>query len=408
MQAGYERWMKRFRQILGWYPDEVPLRSDRSLYELIIRRRSHRDIHSNQDYSRLRKFGNIHYLPKDNAYLVIGHHEVDAILQQPDIFIRIKQSRLDPDDLIRFSDPVAYEKVMQPLRDVIARHVLKADESFLSECALRLFDELPADRAFDLYRQFSMPVTWSMTMRLFGFDHYLSDRFFLKYGRDLENQNLEADFRDWCSAQVSSGQRAPAGRLLEFLQCQVQEGQLSLRDAVSLLLLMVHASLRTTSVSLSVMIEALTGRENIIGSTSLPDGKVLPKFMEEMWRLSPPVTMLTRYLTTQTDICGVRMLAHSRVLLDLRAANRDPVHFTRPVEISPALNRHRHLSFSNGLHQCTGMHVARHQVRVILEALFPMIERLDRISSDWAETENGNSVTIAPVRQIYRFRSGKQ
>lgn len=97
------------------------------------------------------------------------------------------------------------------------------------------------------------------------------------------------------------------------------------------------------------------------------------------------------------------MIEHTRVVLDLRGANRDPLHFSHPFEISPAHNRHRNLSFSAGLHQCTGMHVARYQVRVILDAIFPMIGRLERLYSAWAETENGNSSTIAPVRQMYRL-----
>jgi hypothetical protein len=51
------------------------------------------------------------------------------------------------------------------------------------------------------------------------------------------------------------------------------------------------------------------------------------------------------------------------------------------------------------------MHVARHQVRIILEALFPMIEGLEVIDSVWAETENGNSSTAAPVMQLCRISS---
>jgi cytochrome P450 len=402
MQAGYERWMKRFRQVLGWYPDEHFLRSDKSLYALMLKRRSHRDIFRDVDYARLRKFGNIHYIPHDDAYLVIGHDEVDAILQQPERFPRVKSSRLDPDDLIRFSDQEGYDAVMQPLRESMSRSILQADESWLREQAIRSFHELPAGRNFDLYRRFSMPVTWAMTMRLFGFDARSSDLFFLKYGRDLENPRMEAGLHDWFESLCTDGQSGTDGRLLHRLQINIREGRLSVRDAISLLSLMVHAALRTTSVSLSLMIEGLAspGRSRTTGSNI--DEKGLPKYMEEIWRLSPPVNRLTRFLMADTELCGVRMLAHTRVILDLRAANRDPGHFTHPSELSPATNRHRHLAFSAGLHQCTGMHVARHQVRVILEALLPLIGGLQCTGTEWMETENGNSSTIAPVRQSFR------
>lgn len=405
MSVAYERWMKRFRQLLGWYPDEHPLRSDRALYDLMIKRRSHRDIVGDQEYQRLRKFGNIHYLPKDDAYLVIGHREVDFILQHPDIFPRIKSSRLDPDDLIRFSDPDAYEVLMQPLRESMTRALLQADEQWIREMAMLIFQELPRGGPFDLYRRFSMPLTWGMTMRLFGFDRSASDAFFMKYGRDLENPALETGLHAWFSSLFDEDLSAAEGRLLHRLQINVKQGLLSVRDAVSLLSLMVHAALRTTSVSLSFMLEGLLSQQISGALSSVRDEKGLPKYMEEMWRLSPPVTILTRYLVDNVEVAGVLIPAHSRVILDLRAANRDPQLFNHPSELNPSSNRHRHLSFSAGLHQCTGMHVARYQVRVILETIYPLIGQLQCLSTEWKETENGNSSTISPARQLFRIKS---
>lgn len=398
--------MNRFRRIFGWYPDEHRLRSDKALYNLLLRRRSIRDISGNRDYTLMRRFGNIHFLPKDDAYLVIGHHEVDAILQQPDIFPRIKSSRLDPDDIIRFSDPAGYERVMNPIRSSISRSVIQDDEAFIREETSRIYDTLPRGRIFDFYRRFSMPLTWRMTMRLFGFDLGDGEAFFSKYGHDLENPGLESSLYEWCAGQLQKDDSKSGGRLLDRLKINISSGTTSQRDAVSLLLLMVHASLRTTSVSLSCMVEGLRARPGSGASQVCQDVGGIPKYMEEMWRLSPPVTRLTRYLTEPTVICGVMMLPNTRVILDLKAANRDPLHFSRPFDVSPVSNRHRHLSFSAGLHQCTGMHVARYQVRIILESLFPIIDGLDVVDSVWAETENGNSSTVAPQRQLFRINKG--
>ncbi len=50
------------------------------------------------------------------------------------------------------------------------------------------------------------------------------------------------------------------------------------------------------------------------------------------------------------------------------AANRDPEHFARPHELLFDRSPNRHVGFGLGPHRCLGIHLARRELRVALQA----------------------------------------
>jgi cytochrome P450 len=121
----------------------------------------------------------------------------------------------------------------------------------------------------------------------------------------------------------------------------------------------------------------LTHREQLEAVRA--DRSLLERAIDESVRWNVTATVFSRLTTEDVELDGVIIPGGSAVELCTAAANRDPERWQNP----DAFDIHRpfqsHLGFGGGQHQCLGMHVARSEITVGVNALldnFPNI-RLD-------------------------------
>jgi cytochrome P450 len=114
------------------------------------------------------------------------------------------------------------------------------------------------------------------------------------------------------------------------------------------------------------------------------DRSLMPAAIEEGLRWEPPLTGIMRITLHDTEVCGVPVAAGTLVNIGIGAANRDPARFVNP----DAFDIHRppspHLAFASGPHMCLGMHLARMETTVALNALLDRLPdlRLDPSADD--------------------------
>ena len=100
------------------------------------------------------------------------------------------------------------------------------------------------------------------------------------------------------------------------------------------------------------------------------DPGLIPNAVEECLRVAGSVMAWRRRTTAPTVLGGVALPRGARLWLVLASANADSRHFERPDELDVQRERAiEHLSFGHGAHQCLGKHLARIQMRVVLQAL---------------------------------------
>jgi pentalenolactone synthase len=107
------------------------------------------------------------------------------------------------------------------------------------------------------------------------------------------------------------------------------------------------------------------------------DPRLVPQAVEEILRApnslpdSGPVapTGLTRYAQADIEVAGVTIGAGELVLLNTRAANRDPEVFADPQHFDITRTDNPHLSFGHGAHFCPGAPLARIELQVLFEML---------------------------------------
>jgi cholest-4-en-3-one 26-monooxygenase len=121
--------------------------------------------------------------------------------------------------------------------------------------------------------------------------------------------------------------------------------------------------------------------------TGAPDH--IPAAIEEMVRMVSPVMHMRRTAAAEVEMHGKTIQPDDKVVLWFVAGNRDPRVFDRPHVFVPGRSPNDHLGFGWGPHSCMGAHLARLEVRVLLERLAARGLRVvtsgepDRLASNW-------------------------
>jgi cytochrome P450 len=83
--------------------------------------------------------------------------------------------------------------------------------------------------------------------------------------------------------------------------------------------------------------------------------------------------------TEEVQLGGVRIPSGGFVAISLGAANRDPGRYPDPDAFDIFREDKQHISFGDGAHKCLGMHLARLEMRVLLNAV---LDRLPGLRPD--------------------------
>ena len=110
------------------------------------------------------------------------------------------------------------------------------------------------------------------------------------------------------------------------------------------------------------------------------DRSLMPQALEEGLRWEPPLTGIGRTTTRDVEIEGVRIPAGSPINVCLGGANRDPSRWDHPDQFDLFREPKQHLAFAFGPHMCLGMHLARMETTVAINAVLDRLPdvRLER------------------------------
>ncbi|MCW2830377.1 MAG: hypothetical protein JWP31_1069, partial [Aeromicrobium sp.] len=96
---------------------------------------------------------------------------------------------------------------------------------------------------------------------------------------------------------------------------------------------------------------------------------LMVRFIEEVVRLEPPAPMLPRVTTEDVEVAGATIPKGSQVFMCVAAANRDPAEGDDDLdELKLDGPVRRSLGFGGGPHRCLGMHLARLELRLVIDA----------------------------------------
>lgn len=357
---------------------------DEGTYRWMLRTKGVKELLEDHHYQFLSRFGPIHYFQKENEYLVTDFEAADHILKQDRLFLKFRQTLLDPSELYVYGQPDSHAKSDTLIRACITKDILKESSVWLRDLSIRVFEDLPVNEKFDWYKRYCMPTVFYSTCNILGFEHGSAQAYFKSAGEDVESNQFYDGFKDWCQQYMDMPQIDGDGRMLNMFRKYINEGHFTREEALDLMLLMFIGALKTTSSLLAILSRALMSGWSGIDPMQLLDEQFLTRYIEENLRLNPVLPRIARRVVSDTEVSGVVLKKDSRLYLDVRATNRDTSRFIKPNEPSFSFNHPRQLTFGSGMHQCIGMHMARYQMRVVLPTLLERIGTIRHIASKWA------------------------
>ncbi len=152
--------------------------------------------------------------------------------------------------------------------------------------------------------------------------------------------------------------------LLSQLLSDSSDGALTEKEIIGLCFLFLIAGLDTVTAATGFALYELA-RNPALRTTLIDDEEAVAHFIEEVLRVDPPIPYVPRVTTAEVTVAGVTIPAGSTCWLGLGTANRDPERYPDADAIHE--RRNNHFAFGRGPHRCLGSHLARLELRLIVE-----------------------------------------
>jgi cytochrome P450 len=192
------------------------------------------------------------------------------------------------------------------------------------------------------------------------------------------------ELRDYLSSIVEERRREPRDDLVTDLVTAELDGEaLDDEEIYSFLRMLLPAGIETTYRSSGNLLYLLLTHPDQLDAIR-DDRSLIPRAIEEGLRYESPVMVTPRVTFTPTTISEVEVPAGTTVTCMLGSANRDPEACEDPETFNIFRDPNQHLSFGAGPHLCLGMHLARLESRVALNAL---LDRLPNLHLDQDEAD---------------------
>lgn len=129
------------------------------------------------------------------------------------------------------------------------------------------------------------------------------------------------------------------------------------------------------------------------------DESLISNAVEEAIRLATPIRAFTRYAIEDTEVSGKLIPAGERVIVCYASANRDDRKYSMPDAFDVTRDVHDHVGFGQGVHMCMGMHLARREIILLLEALRRHVTRFELTAEPTVAMNNSiRAFSSMPVR----------
>ncbi len=132
----------------------------------------------------------------------------------------------------------------------------------------------------------------------------------------------------------------------------------------------------TTSSTLAGILEALAKHPGQLARVKA-DPSLIPGLVDEGLRWVSPVKHFVRQASQDYLLRGQQIAEGDRLMLLYQSANRDADVFEAPGEFRLDRRPNRQIAFGYGPHMCIGQHLAKQELRVMLEELLPRLVSLE-------------------------------
>lgn len=338
--------------------------------------------------ARLREHESVSWLPALGGWLVTRYDLALAVARDAGTYT-VDDPRFSTSQIVGASmlslDGSAHDRHRRPF--VAPFRVTAVRERFTAPVAVdtdELLDQLAAGSGAELRRSFAGPLAARIVSRALGLD-----------GAEI------GELLRWYDAivagvtEITAGEATPAAASTAFaalsarlaavidgpdrsalLATAARAGELSPAEVIANAAVLLFGGIETTEGMIANAIRELLTHPAELAEVRRQPALIEPA-IEESLRLEPAAAAIDRYATAAVELGEAHISAGDLVRISITAANRDPAEFADPdVFDLRRANGRRHLAFAQGPHICLGVHLARLEARVAIDALLARFPRL--------------------------------
>ncbi len=345
------------------------------------------------------------------------YEDVVSMLGRPDLFS--SSIMLRADTALLGTDPPAHTRTRRIVNRAFTAQQVASLEDDIRAIADRIVRRISSLGEFDLMSELAVPLPMIVIAQILG----------------IETGKLE-DFKRWSEAVVVNATGTSASLPRSQIQSSLREfeaffdGIISERkvspgeDLVSALLssetpdetldsrqvlnvcklLLIAGNETTTNLIGNAVLALLRNQEELAKVTA--NSALVPALVEETLRYDAPVQFLNRITTQEVELSGVSIPARVVVMSILGSANRDERKFEEPDRFDVERNPRDHLAFGHGAHFCLGAPLARLEARICLQALLPLLPRLQAADNQLDRVALVDSIQLRGPKRLLLAAKG--
>lgn len=323
----------------------------------------------------------------DGFWLLTRHEDVTMAAQDPARFSSAKGITIPhhgyPITLPPIEeDPPRHQQFREPIRARFGpAAILRREAEVRNEITLLIDDFIERGEA-DLAKELTIPLPAIMAMRVLGLPE--EDKMKMRdWAARILSVNLDMEVVGetfaYFDAVYKDRQANPRDDLpTQMLAIEVDGRPITQVEYLCMMSVLFSAGLDTTAHMASHMIMFLASNSDHRARLAA-DRDLIPDAVAEMLRYVSPLPGLCRTTTEEVEIGGRTIPEGERVMLSWMGANHDPEQFPDAETVDFARSTKDHCAFGFGDHQCLGRHLARLELRLIVEEL---LKRLPDLAID--------------------------
>jgi cytochrome P450 len=306
---------------------------------------------------------------------------VEFAAKRPQIFSSAKAFDVlgSPVPLVPIAiDPPDHTRFRRMLDPFFSPKKMAEREPELRRQASELIDAIVAKGECEVMNDLATPFPSQVFLTLFGLP--MADRDRLVHWKDAilqftdpgsgeptpEVLTYALELFTYLSEHIAERRTDTSGTdMLTQLIHDTEDGGMNDTEILGLCFMFVLAGLDTVTSAVGFSLAKLASDAELRQRIST-DFTLIPAFIEDLLRVDGPVPFAPRVTTEEVEVAGRVLPKDTRVMLSYGSADRDPRRYDDADEVQLD-DKTVHFAFGRGPHRCLGSHLARLELRLILE-----------------------------------------
>ena len=323
----------------------------------------------------------IFYTPHNGGHWIVTNYEMGhEILSNPDLFgsfpIGVPANYEQRPRLIPLeSDPQSHPRYRRLLLPVFAPNIISKMEDKIRKRTINVLDEALQSPEVDFLWDIAKPIPTGVFLEMLGLPQHMQPQFFEWENGFYRAETVEArvdygqKIAQYLSQAAEDHVTNPRDDVMSMLLEVEVEGERLSRDEVdAICYLLFLAGVDTVAAMLTFIANYLAQNQDLYQKIKA-DKEFLEKATDELLRMHAFIN-LNRICEADTEFHGVQFKQGDNIVVPSFVTDRDATTFPDPHNFNPErskVERTMHHAFGDGPHKCIGMHLAKLEIKIVLE-----------------------------------------